>query len=66
MTDDVICLHFGAHVYICGHMIPSSDIVGETISDLLTVALIKLLRPIILPYMKRAYETLLSSCNRTL
>ena len=25
-TDDVICLHFGVHVYICGHMIPSSDI----------------------------------------
>ena len=23
-TDDVICLHFGVHVYICGHMIPSS------------------------------------------
>ena len=22
---DVICLHFGVHVYICGHMIPSSD-----------------------------------------
>ena len=26
-TDDVICLHFGVHVYICGHMIPSSDLV---------------------------------------
>ena len=25
-TDDVICLHFGVHVYICGHMIPSSDV----------------------------------------
>ena len=25
-TDDVICLHFGVHVYICGHMIPSSVI----------------------------------------
>ena len=24
-TDDVICLHFGVHVYICGHMIPSSE-----------------------------------------
>ena len=23
-TDDVICLYFGVHVYICGHMIPSS------------------------------------------
>ena len=23
-TDDVICLHFGVHVYICDHMIPSS------------------------------------------
>ena len=26
-TDDVICLHFGVHVYICGHMIPSSEAV---------------------------------------
>ena len=23
-TDDIICLLFGVHVYICGHMIPSS------------------------------------------
>ena len=30
-TDDVICLHFGVHVCICGHMIPSSDIVQRDI-----------------------------------
>ena len=38
-TDDVICLHFGVHVYICGHMIPSSECVylgytGNTYADL--------------------------------
>ena len=25
-TDDLICLHYGVHVYICSHMITSSDI----------------------------------------
>ena len=28
-TDDVICLHFGVYGNICGHMIPSSETVGN-------------------------------------
>ena len=30
-TDDVICLHFGVYGNICGHMIPSSDVVSPEI-----------------------------------
>ena len=37
-TDDVICLHFGMHVYICGHMIPSSAFVKIGLTFVTTVS----------------------------